>query len=292
MIGASDVIALAAAIVASLSLLIAIQTRRDGRESFIRSMRDRWDQQRDGWNLILMLRRGSSFYYAYATREAQEYADELLPQLDSSDQRALREAKAKVRPVGDFLAGAGHALLAGRWTIDDAYEVFGADLARHHETVSWMGHRRWGHPGWDAERRHGALAQIPEWNMFDHQDCLLLLSVIMRAEQCRRRDTYAHFCLELAEQLRDPRKGRDIWQTLRRARRVRGRRLPAWSSSIGRLFWGAARPTLEQLIAHEESPIIKPNQYWLIRKRPFELGSRRDRRVKRALGIPVEAETH
>ncbi len=78
----------------------------------------------------------------------------------------------------------------------EAYSLLGPNIPRHYSFFS-------GSPsqasirGQTGESRGGSqwsntIDQLPEFNTFDQQDALVLLAYLLRAEQCRRSDTYSH----------------------------------------------------------------------------------------------------
>lgn len=278
----SDAIALFSLVVAAAAYGVAWKSHRSTRDAFVAEMRDRWGHQRENWNLLLMLLNGPSFYYAYASDAERHRAVALLEELNSEEEAIRDSAQKAVRklvlPVADFLATAGDALLNRRWSIAEAYELFGPDAARHYIAIMWLARRpeatpsQWGIlSGSDSTQRTSPDPhdQIPEFNTYDRQDCLVLLAICLRAEQCRRGDTYPHFRLQLAHALRCGSTAPHIYTAIKRAHRVRSKR-PFWSTRIFRLLRRVARPSLKQLRTHDPKPIIDPAYANLVRRRPLQ----------------------
>ena len=231
-----------------------------------------------------MLLHGPGFHYAYASDEGRERAADIYGRIeggwDSEDgYSAASEARLVVAPMSHFLAFAGDALANGRWKISDAYLVFGPDFARHFDSVLWLARSplstlrgaESGVPVW--------IDQVPEFNMFDQQDCITLLALAMRMEQCRRADTYAHLHLEFAKFLRVPQTQAEVVRVVRRLRSVRRKRVPYVATPFfWQLFW-IARPTVAQLTSHGEELTLSTSRAAHIRRRPFETSRRKLKRL-------------
>lgn len=142
--------------------------------------------------------------------------------------------------------------------MSEAYEVLGPDVARHHKTLRLLAHRRSDADDW--------LVQSTEFNNFDEQDAVLLFAFLLRAEQCRRGDTYAHFAVELAEEMRGPYR-RQLKGCARRVKRVRHRL--ALPLRVQMLLWRGRHPRLAAAYSVPDEPIISGTQRKLFR-RPLE----------------------
>ncbi|MBZ4486541.1 hypothetical protein LQ938_06825 [Microbacterium sp. cx-55] len=257
--------AVAALIVAVAAVLMSLRSHVVDKSAFLAQRRADWDALADDWALVLILLNGEGFYYSNASpaereRIAQLRADVNAGRADTDDVR--REAAA-VRRVARFFASAGDALVRGDWTMREAYALLGPDVARHYATVLWVSHRKLARPngpgsfGWS-----GAVDSVTEFNFYDEQDVLYVLAYLMRAEQCRRGDTYPHFVIGLAKELRS---GEDVKLriVLGRASRARGRWAPR--TELRRLLRRAVRPTIDAVFARDPDPIVEQSDYVLIR---------------------------
>lgn len=257
------VAAVAALVVASLAAWYAVREHRNARESFVQEMRVRWDALAPQWARILLAEHGPDFHYADATAEERARAAGTYDALrDNSGLEpgysAALELRTDVRPVTRFIAYAADSVLRGRWRVSEAYDVLGPDVARHHKTLRMLAHRRGDARDW--------LIQATEFNMFDEQDCVYLFAFLLRIEQCRRGDTYAHFAVELAEEMRGSDR-RALAAAARRAKRVRHRAvLPR---GVRALLRQGRRPSVRAAYGIPEVPIVAGSLRYLFR-RPLE----------------------
>lgn len=284
----------------------ALREHRNTREAFIHQMRTEWQSLVPSWTLILMAEHGGSFHYVDAPYEervrgekfyrtvgsggAQEplpasknslyrLMDSALNKLKYSlvaikhgranahlfssgdDYDGALELRSHVRPVTRFFSYAAESVLRGRWRMSEAYDVFGLDVARHHKIIRELAHR-----GDWAKNNDNWLIQSTEFNNFDEQDCVYLFAFLIRAEQCRRGDTYAHFITELATEMRGEYRA-NIRACINRVKKVRHRMyLPL---SVQMLFWRGRHPRLASAYLVPEDPIVDADERKLFR-RPFE----------------------
>lgn len=260
-------------LVSVLAVLYAVREHRSAREDFVKEMRMEWGKLRTSWERTLMAEHGSQFHYVDATPNEREKAAHLYSDLRTSIKdptdvgySSALELRADVRKVARFLSYAADSLLRGRWQISEAYEVFGPDLGRHHRTIRMLAFRRAGLPMW--------LEQGLEFNTFDEHDCLFLLSIFLRAEQCRRGDTYPHFAVELAKEMRSE-LHEPIRQSIHRVTRTR-RRL-ALPRGLRVLLRRGRRPRVKAAYGVPTDPIIEDTEkfvfqfplepLWLLRLR-------------------------
>ena len=225
-------------IVALAALYVARRTHRTERENFLVAIRREWEELRPDWNRALMYLRGADDYYHEASPKERVAHTKRVARFSSADRMKfntkswewVRDQRATVSKTARFLVYASDALLTGRWTVSEAYALFGPDVARHYDAILWMAHRRsanevlYASPGGD-EAWHASIDQLPEFNFYDSQDALVVLAFVLRAEQCRRGDTHAHFVSWLARDLRgewSTASKRALW----RASRARGRWFP------------------------------------------------------------------
>ena len=205
-------------LVAGIAAMYAAREHRNARESFMQGMREQWSKLQHSWSQILLAQHGPGFHYVDATPEERATAAKVYEDLREQDDvepgySAALNLRADVRPVTRFLSYAADAVLRGRWRMSEAYEILGPDLARHHKTLRMLAHR---------EDSNDWLVQATEFNNFDEQDAVFLFAFLLRAEQCRRGDTYAHFMVDLAEEMRFSRR-RELRQCIRRVKRTRRR---------------------------------------------------------------------
>lgn len=256
--------AFGALIVAVLAAAFAIREHRNARESFIHQMRSEWRLLGVSWARVLLAQHGADFHYADASPSEREKARHLHQALQAKGggvepgYSAALELRADVRPVTRFLSYAADSVLRGRWAISEAYDVLGPDVARHHKTIRLLAHR---------ENRGDWFVQATEFNTFDEQDCVYLFAYLIRAEQCRRGDTYGHFVVELAQDLRATRKG-ELSACIRRVKRVRHRVwLPA---RVQLLLWRGRHPSVASVYLVPEATIIVSGTERRFFRRPLE----------------------
>ena len=255
--------ALGSLIVALLAAAYAVREHRHSRETLVHDMRERWSALQPAWAQILLAQYGPDWHYVDATPDVRAKAARLHSALReeglSPAYDAALELRASVRPIARFLSYAADSVLRGRWRMSEAYEVLGPDVARHHKTLRLIAHRAEGEgEGW--------LIQSTEFNNFDEQDAILLFAFLVRAEQCRRGDTYAHFAVELAEEMRGPFR-RPLRASARRAARVRHRATLPWR--VRALLWRGRHPRLAAAYQVPAEPIIAGTQRRYFR-RPLE----------------------
>lgn len=255
--------ALGALIVAVLAASFAIREHRNARESFIQQMRSEWRLLGKSWARILLAQHGSDFHYADASASEREKARQLREALLTDEDlepgyTAALELRADVRPVTRFLSYAADSVLRGRWTVGEAYDVLGPDVARHHKTIRLLAHR---------ERANLWFEQAIEFNTHDEQDCLYLFAYLIRAEQCRRGDTYGHFVVELAKDLRVIHKG-ELSACIRRVKRVR--HLLWLPDGVQFLLWRGRHPRVGSVYLQTDAPIIISGSERQLFRRPLE----------------------
>ncbi|MFD5823225.1 hypothetical protein [Nesterenkonia xinjiangensis] len=280
--------------VAAAALLVSWRRDRHAREVFIAEMRKLWSEHREAWNILLMIIYDSEYHYAYASDSEREYARHISRRLDSSLEGidAAAEARLSIGPMAHFLGFAGESLVRGSWSAQDAYDLLGPDAARHYASIIWLANRErrgsaqvsaqvQGYAGDFFSIPHRSAAemnrrQIIEFNMFDRQDCIIALGVTLRAEQCRRGDTYAHLRLSFSREMRETEDGQDLIDSFVRA--VSGRRhwmalmpsglqrLAFYVLPLGRLVRSAIMATEQQLHRHDPDPIINDADRSLIRR--------------------------
>src|SRR5690625_342406 len=292
-----ETITLISVLVALVTANLARKANSSAREAFIAQTRRSWAEEYKGsWNFLLMLLNGADFHYAYAGQEERSQAERLIIELMDPEMsyEAAGLARIEILPLSQFLAAAGEALIRGQWRVADAYGVFGSNTARHYAEILWLTHNpHWLPTDWDGSEgaarwtdlgEEGNLFrdQVPEFNTYDQHDCIFVLAMALRAEQCRRGDTYAHFSLQLAGALRQERVGEELKRSLRRATRVRRPNIFG-SLRLRWLFHFSARPRLSALFSHDRDPIIDHERIPLVRRRFWESARARDRRVTRAV---------
>ena len=239
------------ALVGSATVLVALAafhvargTHRTEKDNFLISIRREWEDLRPDWNRALMYVMGAESYYHEASpKERTAHAKRIkklqLRQRDTAFAKSwewTRYERATVSRTARFLVYASDALMTGRWSIREAYALFGPDVARHYQTILWMAHRLpssdvlFADPGGDANWK-GSIDQLPEFNFYDSQDALVVFAHVLRAEQCRRGDTHPWFVSDLARDLRGA-WDRPVRRALSRATRARGRWYPRISLTL------------------------------------------------------------
>ena len=280
---AQALVAVATFVVAVAAWRVATRAHGTERSGFIADMRAQWEARADDWATILLLHRGSSFYYSEAGRAERLRVDALAEEVSSGragEERPspIANERAKVRRVTRFFAHAGDALLRGQWTLDEAYALFGPDVARHYETLLWLSHKR---SDTDAapvpDKWRAWIDGLVEFNFYDQQEVLYLLAYLMRAEQCRRGDTYPHFVVDLAKEMREGEMGR-LETLLTRTGKNRGRRHPPRRLRV--VLQQAGRPSIESGYLRDPDPIIDVTDHALFRPRFRTVGWTR-RRIRR-----------
>lgn len=250
-----------ALIVALLAVAFTIRQHRSAREAFVQTMRSEWRNLQDSWARILLAKWGSDFHYADATPEvrakSKQLAEDGMSDKIEVSVTAAQTLRMDVRPVTRFVSYAADSVIRGRWTISEAYDVLGPDIARHHKTIRALSHK---------ENESDWFLQATEFNTFDEHDCVYLFAHLLRAEQCRRGDTYGHFAVELAEEMRGSNR-MELRRSIRRAKRVRHRIfLPL---RVQMLLYRGRHPRVASAYALPEEPIIPGSKRRLFR-RPME----------------------
>lgn len=289
--------AVATLVIAIAAWRIAVRAHATDRSGFVAEMRKYWESLSSDWATVLLFLHGADFYYSAASPEERKRVDALITRvnhgLKTPGWSALIKAEAPtVRRVTRFFAYAGDALLRGEWTLVEAYGLFGPDVARHYETFLWLSHRRPVRPTGAKDPSltewQDSVDQLVEFNFYDEQDVLLLLGYVLRAEQCRRGDTYPHFVAGLAKEVRV--HSEDLEAALARATRTRGnRRARRRLRATLRL---AARPTIESAYSHDSDPLISVEDQHLFRPRlrSMKWTRRRIERVKGKAGAFFEGK--
>jgi len=260
-------------IVAVVAAVLAFRQHRSARETLIQSMRAQWADLQPAWTQILLAEHGSDFHYVDADPDTRSKARSLHEALRADDldpgYEAALQLRASVRPVTRFLSYAADAVIRGRWRVDEAYDVLGLDVARHHGTVRLLAHREVTAP-W--------LEQSLEFNNFDEQDTVFLFAFLLRAEQCRRGDTYPHFISQLASSMRTAHWSQ-LAAVIRRVKRVRHRAfLPV---RVQALLWRARQPSLRSVADLPDTALVPKDELYVFR-RPCEPAALFARRLKRA----------
>lgn len=195
-------------IVGVAAFYVARRTHRTERETFLVAIRREWEDLRPDWNRALMYLRGADDYYHEASpkervahaRRVKRFSSDDGMTFNTKSWEWVRDQRATVSKTARFLTYASDALLTGRWTVREAYALFGPDVARHHEAILWMAHRRsanevlYATAGGDEAWR-ASIDQLPEFNFHDSQDALVVLAFVLRAEQCRRGTRMRTSCL-------------------------------------------------------------------------------------------------
>lgn len=292
-------------LVAVIAAYFALREHRNTREAFVQQMRMEWQRLAPSWALILMAENGGDYHYADANFEERARGEKLYRALGAVDRAGIDynkisnfkrffrktanqiqysamvirrgrinaqlyrsgedytgalELRSQVRPVTRFFGYAADSVLRGRWRMSEAYDVFGLDVARHHKIIRELAHRG------EWSKSNNWLIQSTEFNNFDEQDCVYLFAFLIRAEQCRRGDTYAHFIVELAGEMRGEYRSK-IRACINRTKRVRRRLyLPL---RVSMLFWRGRHPRLASAYLVPEEPIVTGKERRFFR-RPFE----------------------
>lgn len=278
--------AIATVLVAVVAARFSIREQKNAREAFINEMRGHWENLAESWAVVLLADQGPDYHYADADPLLREFAakiqrglledesnvvnvaasDTTIPEDQNVDDEAAEldgyqaalVLRSFVRPVVRFFAYAGDSLLRGKWTVSEAYEVFGPDLARHHKIIREVAHR-----GQWNNRSDFWIAQATEFNMFDEQDVVFIFAFLLRSEQCRRGDTYAHFIVELAKEMRYGHK-QHLNACMRRTKRVRGKFL--FPRGVRRAFRVGRKPTVRSAFMVPETAIVESSDYYLFRR--------------------------
>jgi hypothetical protein len=268
--GTQAIAAVATLIVAIAAWRIASRAQATDRSGFVAEMRKYWEALSVDWATVLLFRNGADFYYSAATPEERKRVQDLISRvnggLNITEWSAVITAESPtVRRVTRFFAYAGDALMRGEWSLNEAYSLFGPDVARHYETLLWLSHRRPVRPPGpknpELTEWEDSVDELVEFNFYDEQEVLFLLAFLLRAEQCRRGDTYPHFIVDLAKEVRARSKNLDA--LLARVSRTRGRKFP-----LRRLRFAlrrAAHPTIESAYLLDTVPLIHFDDQYLFR---------------------------
>jgi hypothetical protein len=283
-------IGVATILVAVAALYVARRAHRTDKESFLTEIRREWEALSPDWNRCLMYLYGADqYYHSVDPRERAEHRAMVAKfvatrtgSLGNDEWTWRRDHRPIIARISRFLAYASDALITGRWTLREAYALFGPHVARHYGALIWMSHRMTiadvpsARPGGDVEWGR-SIDSLPERNMFDSQDSLVVLGFLLRAEQCRRGDTHAHFVAMLATQLRGG-WGRNVRRALYRASRSRGR----WWPRVRLLaaIHRAEHPWKRSAYQFERTTYINPGDRAVF-ARPWETALGNFRRIQR-----------
>ena len=240
---------------------------------------------------------GADHYYHEATPEERDAHARMLRKIgkrsrgDSSDEqwKWTRHQRKIIFRTTRFLVFASDALLTGRWTIGEAYALFGPEVARHYQTILWMADRLesseilFASPGGGKDWQQ-SIDQLRKSNFHDSQDALVVLAFILRAEQCRRGDTHPWFVSSLVEDLRG-RWDQPTRRALLRASRARKRLFPRVSlvTCLHRARYPFKRSGYEFEKQAQSISELQPEHF----RRPYESAKGNAARISR---IAREAE--
>lgn len=189
----------------------------------------------------------------------------------------VRSRRHHVRSVTRYFAFAADGLVRGKWSLEDAYMLFGPDVARHYNSILWLSHRRIASAGGGLSWRN-EIDQFTEFNFYDEQDGVVALAFLLRATQCNRADTYPHLIIECAKELIN-----GGYEEARAAltRYSRKRRRAGWPRRrLVRVLRRARYPRPEVLFTYGLHPIISAEEMKLVRR---PICRRRRRRLIRKL---------
>lgn len=269
-------------VVAIASFYIARRTHRTEKEAFLIDIRREWEGLRRDWNLVLLYLYGPENYYPQVDRtdreNHQKFVASVLPKLKTPTEyneevwQWAREERATVARAARFFAYASDALLTGRWTVREAYALFGPDVARHFKVILWMAHRLEadaavpsGGPR-PTQNWLGQMIQLTEYSTHDQHDALVVIGFLLRAEQCRRSDLHSYHVADLADELARE-WGLPLRRALRRASRARGRLLPRLGLRVA--IHRSTHPWKRSAFEFEGDRTI-PRERWHLFKRPYE----------------------
>ncbi|GAB3631880.1 hypothetical protein GCM10027421_12330 [Microbacterium shaanxiense] len=260
-------------LVALAAFFVARGTHRTEKEAFLVGIRREWENLRPTWSHVLMYLYGPAFYY-HEVAEAER-------EKHNSSPIALQEQRALVSRVSRFLVYASDALLTGRWTLREAYALFGPDLARFYHVILWMSHRKEGATVLFVPRATGDdVDHLTEFGFYDSQDALVVLGFLLRAEQCRRGDLHPWFVTDLATELTGE-WNKPVRAAVRRASRSRGRFYPRPSLLLSlhraRHPWKRSGYQFEKG-AYDLSPKVMPKRAF---RRPWETMKGNESHIKR-----------
>lgn len=266
-------------LIAVLATAYAVREHRNAREAFIVEMQRAWSRLGPSWARLVMIQLGSHTPYAITTKDERNKIEPIAQTLSqdnySDDWDDARLAvQSDVRAVIRFLSYAAEGVVGARWRVGEAYTILGPDVARHHRLIRVLSHRE----------AHGTpFLQSTEFNTFDEQDLVYLFAVLIRAEQCRRGDTYGHFIVELADEMRGP-LGEAVQRCARRISRTRHRLgLPL---RVRLLLHRAEHPRIASVFMMPDNPIVGPDKYRLFRAplEPLKITTARISRARRRAG--------
>lgn len=206
-----DFIAFGAAIVALIALFWSFRVASDQRLAQIAAMRLAWEELQDSWMRSVLLWDPSWWYYSDVDMATRAQVEELanLVRSDptgSSYIENLRSETRHLRRVVRYFAYVADAVHTGKLSPEDAYRIFGPEVARHRAALVWIAGRGFEPPTAMGERANDAWFQINDqipYTYFHHEqrDVVALVNLIS-AIAAKRGDLRAHFLLHRAEELR------------------------------------------------------------------------------------------
>lgn len=274
-VGAEELTAwatIAAVVIAVVAALIALASARSQRIDLLTTIRTQWESLVDDWATAVLIHSGDpKWYYTQASVIERARIAALMAKIrdktvDLGDRiAALRAETRSVRRVARFLAYAADAVLRGRLSVQDAYAVFGPDVARQRDFVMWVAGRQ------PIRELHGALPtdewvvlvdQIYEPTFHDEQDAIVMLADLLSSESAYRGDTLPYRIGERAASARRYFDFGAMRTTLWRL--VRLRRTPwMFPRLMKRLRWltspprGVARRPDSDLVAESDVPFFR-----------------------------------
>lgn len=268
---------------------MAHRGNRSAREQFLSQMRKEWAELTYDWSLVVMAIEGGDYHCVdappqlrdlgtvlHAALQRGDAADDAIAETQDhdapdassasenetqaehdfpSEYEAALQLRANVRPVTRFLVYAADSVFRGRWTIGEAYDVLGSDIARHYKIIRKLSHL---HPSGDW------FEQSTESNAFDQSDELFVFAYLLRAEQCWRGDTYGHFVTELSRGLRGE-DGKAVDASLRRIYKIRPRR--SARRRVLKVLRHGKNPRVPAVFQVPDSPIVDPEDVVLFQRR-------------------------
>ncbi|MGQ3382299.1 hypothetical protein [Glutamicibacter sp. TV12E] len=281
----------APALLTSLAaVVIALKSQRTDRQAFLADMRRQWDSLEKEWATSLLYTNGSDYFYSPASEEDRNRVGRIIEETNETGDVPLGTMgfeRGNLRKVVRFFVYAADSLISGKWTLAEAYLLFGPDVARHFKTILWMSSRSRIRP---KGRRDPELTEwqdrvddLTEFNFYDEQEAVYLFAFLLRAEQCRRGDTYPHFIVDLAQRL-NAGEYQKLRTYLARASRNRGR----WSAKyrLIRTLRDARRPRVASAFTHSQDPLVGPEEMHLFRRTIFS----RRATIRKARKLQSKAE--
>lgn len=272
------------------AVFIALKSQRTDRQAFLADMRRQWDSVERAWAISLLYTNEADYFYSPASDEDRNRVGRLIEETNKTGDVPLRTMgyeRGNLRKVVRFFVYAADSLISGKWTLSEAYLLFGPDVARHFETILWMSSRSPVRPKGPRDPEltewQDTVDGLTEFNFYDEQETVYLFAFLMRAEQCRRGDTYPHFVVDLAQRLNEG-EYRKLRSYLGRASRIRGR---WWARyRLIRALRGARRPRVASAFTHSMDPIVSPEDMQLFRRTIFS----RRLTMRRAKNLQSKAE--